>query len=101
LPLRPKLFVLTDHVCFSSCLGVTDDFRKLGATHLGEATDAATRYGEVRATVLPSGLMAAATMMSVSTGPIQLGPFVPEIKYNGDIADTSALELWITQLATQ
>lgn len=99
LPLEPKLFLLTDHVCFSSCLGVTDEFRRLGAIHVGGATDANTRYEEVRARVLPSGLMAATTMMALSTGPIQFGPFVPAIKYEGDIADTPALELWIAQLA--
>jgi hypothetical protein len=99
LPIRGRMFLLTDHICFSSCLSVTDDFRRLGATHVGETTDAATSYTEVRARVLPSGLGASSTLMAMTSGPPQMGPFEPAIAYEGDIADTTALEKWITQLA--
>jgi len=63
LPIRAKVFLLTDHKCFSSCLIATHDFRALGAVHVGETTDANTSYAEVRAAVLPSGLAAASTLI--------------------------------------
>jgi hypothetical protein len=68
--------------------------------HVGETTDSNTSYAEVRATVLPSGLAAASTLMAITSGPPQVGPFVPAIKFDGDIADTAALEHWIAHLAT-
>jgi Peptidase family S41 len=98
-PIRANVFVLTDHRCFSSCLIATQDFRMLGAVHVGETTDANTSYAEVRAAVLPSGLAAASTLMALTSGPPQLGPFVPAVKFDGDIADTHALERWIPRLA--
>lgn len=97
---RARVFVLTDHRCFSSCLIATHDFRMLGAAHVGETTDANTSYAEVRAAVLPSGLAAASTLMAVTSGPPQVGPFVPAVKFDGNIADTAALERWIARLAT-
>jgi Peptidase family S41 len=100
-PIPAKLFVLTDHWCFSSCLVTTEDFRRLGAVHVGSSTNSNARYLTVRDAPLPSGLAIASTMTGVSTGPVQFGPFVPAFKYDGDIADTAALERWITQLASQ
>jgi hypothetical protein len=46
--MKGRLLLLTDNFCFSSCLVVTDDFRRLGAFHVGQTTDAATRFTEVR-----------------------------------------------------
>ena len=100
-PIRAKVFILTDHRCFSSCLIATHDFRALGAVHVGETTDSNTSYSEVRAVVLPSGLAAASTLMAITSGPPQVGPFVPAIRFAGDIADTAALERWIAQLASE
>ncbi|NEX92016.1 S41 family peptidase [Caulobacter sp. 17J65-9] len=98
--LKGRLVVLTDNACFSSCLLVTRDFRRLGALHLGEATDAATRYMEVREAPLPSGLGWFSTLQKVALGaPRQIGPFIPEKAFGGDIADTAALEAWVAQTA--
>lgn len=96
----PKRVVLvTDHSCFSSCLLVTDLFRKKGALHVGEATDAATRYFEVREDTLPSGLSGFSTLQAMHNGsPIEIGPFVPTVEFEGDISDTAALESWIPTL---
>jgi peptidase S41-like protein len=96
---RGKLVLLTDTACFSSCLLVADDFRKLGARHVGEATDANTHYMEVREAWMPSGLTRFSTLQAVGLGsPRQVGPFVPGELYGGDISDTKALEAWITTL---
>jgi hypothetical protein len=46
--MKGRLILLTDNLCFSSCLLVTDDFRTLGAFHMGRTTDAATHFIEVR-----------------------------------------------------
>lgn len=95
-----KLILLTDNACFSSCLLVADAFRKLGAMHVGEATDAATRYFEVRENKMPSGLLMFSTLQALSpSSPAQIGPFVPSVLYQGDISDTPALEKWVVSLA--
>jgi hypothetical protein len=67
--------------------------------HVGETTDSTTSYLEVRAVVLPSGLAAASKLMAITSGPPQVGPFVPARKFAGDIADTAAVEQWIARLA--
>jgi hypothetical protein len=94
--------LLTDNTCFSSCLIVTDMFRRLGALHVGQATDAATHYFEVREERLPSGLSYFSTLQAFSPAtPAQLGPFTPEVGYDGDIADTAALEAWVRRTAAR
>jgi hypothetical protein len=94
--LKGRLVLLTDHACFSSCLLVADDFRRLGALHVGEATDAATRYMEVREIRLPSGLSFASTLQKAAIGaPAQIGPYVPSRLFDGDISDSAALEAWV------
>lgn len=94
-----RMVILTDAACFSSCLLVTQEFRRLGALHVGDATDAATRYMEVREALLPSGISYASTLQKVAmAAPRQIGPFVPARPYQGDIADTAALEAWVAGL---
>lgn len=94
-----RVVLLTDHACFSSCLLVTDRFRALGALHVGEATDAATRYFEVREDAMPSGLSMFSTLQALANGSDpKIGPFVPAILYGGDISDTQALERWVAAL---
>ena len=99
---RGRLILLTDNSCFSSCLLVTQDFRRLGALHVGEATDANTNYMEVREDRLPSGLSMFSTLQAVApASPSQIGPFTPEVAYEGDIADTAALEAWVLGLVAR
>ena len=94
-----RLIVITDNVCFSSCLEVTKDFLTLGALHVGQTTDANTHYTENRDEVLPSGLARFSTQQAISpAAPLRYGPFVPAVAYDGDIADTAALERWVLDL---
>lgn len=95
--MKGRLILLTDNLCFSSCLAVTDDFRKLGAFHVGQTTDAATHFIEVREQYLPSGYSLFSTLQSVVDpgGPSRVGPFEPALIYDGDIADTAGLETWV------
>lgn len=97
----PKVVLVTDNLCFSACLVLADEFRRLGAFHVGRTTDAATRYTDVREQYLPSGYSLFSTLQAVAPGePPEVGPFRPERMYGGDMADTAALERWVlSQLA--
>jgi hypothetical protein len=94
--MRGGLILLTDNACFSSCLAVTDYFRRLGALHVGQTTDAATWYVDVREHYLPSGYSLFSTLQAISGDSKEVGPFEPTLSYDGDIADTAAVEKWIT-----
>jgi hypothetical protein len=93
-----RIVLLTDNACFSSCLIVADNFRRLGALHVGQATDAATHYFEVREERLPSGLSYFSTLQAFSpASAAQLGPFDPDLRYDLDIAGTADLEAWVAR----
>jgi hypothetical protein len=97
-----KLFVLTDGLCFSSCLDVVASWREFGAVQLGQPTDANTHYSEVRDDLMPSGLSTFSTMMAIGLdAPMRIGPFTPEYLYDGDIRDTSQVESWVLSLASR
>ncbi len=97
--MQGRLILLTDNICFSSCLAVAEDFRTLGAFHIGQTTDAATHFVDVREQYLPSGYSIFSTLESLDAGsPVQVGPFEPALAYNGDIADTAALEKWVAEV---
>lgn len=94
-----QVVIVTDHACFSSCLLMVRDFRALGALHVGEATNAATRYMEVREIELPSGLSTFSTLQKVVIGEdADIGPFIPGQTFPGAMSDTAALEGWIADL---
>lgn len=99
---KGQVVVVTDHACFSSCLLMVRDFRTLGATHVGEATNVSTRYMEVREIVLPSGLTNFSTLQKVAIGgDADIGPFTPAHVFPGQMSDTTALEAWIAGLLSQ
>ncbi|GAA0718657.1 S41 family peptidase [Dokdonella soli] len=92
-----KVFVLTDAVCFSSCLQAVDFLRKLGAVQVGQPTGGDTHYSEYRQVTLPSGLSTFSTLVAMMPdAPQKLGPYAPQYEYDGDISDTAALEKWIS-----
>jgi hypothetical protein len=93
-----RLVLVTDRACFSSCLMAADLFRRLGATHVGEATDMATRYMEVREIVLPSGLRTFSTLQKVALEFGDFGPYAPSVVYPGAMADTDKLRAWVATL---
>jgi hypothetical protein len=94
--MHAPLIVLTDAACFSSCINVVDWFRRLGATQVGQITGADTHYFEVREITLPSGLSLFSTLTAIAPdAPPEIGPYIPDMPYSGDIADTAALEQWI------
>ena len=96
--MRGRVIVLTDSVCFSSCINVVEYFKKLGATLVGQMTGADTHFSEVREIVLPSGLSTFSTLQAIMPdAPRAIGPFAPDVPYDGDISDTAALEKWIAE----
>jgi hypothetical protein len=75
-------------------------FRTLGAFHVGQTTDAATHYVDLREQYLPSGYSMFSTLESVDPGSAsEVGPFEPVLTYDGEIADTAALEDWVIATA--
>ena len=95
----PLIFI-TDKKCFSSCLVVVNQLRHLDAFQVGQTTDANTHYMEVRDQYLPSGYSTFSTLQAVDpTSPLLYGPFAPDLVYDGDIADTAALEKWVVSVA--
>ena len=90
--------LLTDRACFSSCLMLTDLFRRVGAVHVGEATDASTRYMGVQEFVLPSGLRTFSVLQKVVVGLGIFGPFEPAHTYPGAMDDEEAIRAWIAAL---
>ena len=93
-----RLVLVTDRACFSSCLIAADLFRKLGALHVGEATDMSTRYMEVREIILPSGLRTFSTLQKVALGLGDFGPYAPHILYPESLTDTDKLKAWVASL---
>ena len=97
--MKGRLILLTDNLCFSSCLR-SRTISHPGAFHVGQTTDAATHFVDVREQYLPSGYSMFSTLESVDSGsPSEVGPFEPVLTYNGDIADTAALEAWVISTA--
>jgi hypothetical protein len=98
----PRVILLTDRHCFSSCLLGVRLFRALGAEHVGEETRANTRYSDLRTVELPSGLSNFSTMQSFSTWlPMQIGPYSPALRFDGDLADDAAVQAWVRQVVTR
>ncbi|BCT93151.1 hypothetical protein LYSHEL_21740 [Lysobacter helvus] len=91
-----RILVLTDARCFSACLAMVADFRRLGAVQIGQETDAATRYTEVRDVMMPSGLSTFSTLQAYAPAEqMVLGPFIPTFKFDGDISDIAAVRSWV------
>jgi hypothetical protein len=89
----PRVVLVTDRYCFSSCLMGVRLFRALGAVHLGEETNANTHYSNLRTVTLPSGLSTFSTLQAYQPAlPRKMGPFRPDVRYDGDLADDTALQ---------
>jgi hypothetical protein len=98
--LSGPVYVLTDATCMSACLDAVDLWTRLGAIPIGHETGADTLYMEVRQLKLPAGVGAVSLPMKVYSGRARGSnqPVVPRYRFNGDIADTAALEKWVATL---
>jgi hypothetical protein len=89
----PRVILVTDRICFSSCLMAARLFRDLGATHVGQETSANTHYSNAITKELPSGLSTFQSLQAYWTYvPRQLGPYTPAIPFKADLADDKAVE---------
>lgn len=101
-PVRGKVFLLTDHACFSACLDFADVMRRIpGVTHIGLETRADAVYIDNRAVRLPSGSGWFGFSMKVWRNRARghNEGYVPEHVWDGDIGDDAALEQWVFALA--
>lgn len=99
---RPlRVYVLTDSACASACLDAMDLWKALGVVQVGGETSADTSYMEIRAEALPGGLVWAGVPTKVYRGRKRGAneAYRPDIPYDGDLADTEALQGWISSLA--
>lgn len=95
----PRVVLVTDRICFSSCLQAARLFRDLGSTHVGQETSANTHYSNVITTDLPSGLSNFSSLQAYSTYvPRRLGPYTPTTEFKLDLADDRAVEQEVRKL---
>jgi len=95
----PPVILVTDRLCFSSCLQAARLFRALGATHVGQETNANTHYSNVITTDLPSGLSSFSSLQAYSSHvPRQLGPYAPSLAFKVEFADDRAVEAEVRKL---
>lgn len=95
----PRVIVVTDRYCFSSCLTGVHLFRQLGALQVGEETNANTHYSNMVTVELPSGLSTFSTLQAYMPAlPRQLGPYVPAVPLPINLADDVALQQSVREL---
>jgi hypothetical protein len=95
----PRVILISDRICFSSCLMAARLFRDLGATHAGQETSANTHYSNAITKELPSGLSNFQSLQAVwSYVPRQLGPYTPAVPFAVDLADDKAVEAEVGKL---
>ncbi|GAA4035097.1 S41 family peptidase [Sphingomonas rosea] len=101
--LAHPVYVLTDSSCASACLDAVDLWTKVGAVQVGRPTSADTLYMEIRERILPTRLTSVSVPMKVYRGRARGSnqPAMPAHRFDGDIADTAALEHWIAGLAAK
>jgi hypothetical protein len=95
---RPgRVVIVADASCGSACLDALDLWKRLGAVQVGVETSADSLYMDVRPEALPSGLARISVPMKVFRGRTRgsNAPHTPDIRYEGNMRDTTALEAWI------
>jgi hypothetical protein len=100
-PVSARVVLLTDGMCASSCWQFVRDVLPIpGTKHVGAGTDTMTPYTNPKSVTLPSRLMALDYPQKVFRSPLIhfRKAFVPEHHYEGDMADTAAVEAWLLRL---
>ena len=101
--IRGPVYLVTDLACMSACLDAVDLWTRLGAVPIGRETGADTLYMEVRQVPLPAGLGAVSLPMKVYSGRSRGNnePVLPRHRFDGNLADTAALQKWVSTLPEQ
>ncbi len=100
-PHAGQVFVIIDGRVFSSALLFVDLLRAIDdVTLVGWPTRAHGLYGEIRQVALPSGWawMSLSTKAFLSAAPGRQDAIAPDLAWDGEIADTAALEAWVLSL---
>jgi hypothetical protein len=101
-PVKAQVFVLTDYGCASACISFVDELRRIpGVTQVGRETAVDSRSGTPLNYRLPSG-NGELTVPSLVREGRERGdniPWRPDVRFDGDIADTQAVLAWIETLA--
>ena len=97
-PGGPRIAAVIDRNCFSSCMNFLQQISTIADTVvLGEATIGYSPYGEIGEFKLPSGNGALYIPSAIYTAfQATREPFVPALRYDGDMADDEALMAWVS-----
>lgn len=96
-----RVFFLTDHACFSACLGFADLLIRIpGVVHVGQETRADAVYIDNTRQRLPSDLGWFGYSMKVYRNRPRAHneSHAPAHRWDGDMRDEKALERWIIDL---
>lgn len=96
-----RVFFLTDHACFSACLGFADLLLRIpGIVHVGQETRADAVYIDNTRQRLPSDLGWFGYSMKVYRNRPRghNESYVPAYRWDGDMRDEEALERWLLGL---
>ena len=96
-PHGPRIAALVDRTCFSSCMNFVQRLRAASDTVvLGEATIGYSPFGEINRHPLPSGhgaLVIPSALFRTATATRE--PFIPDLAFDGNMADDAALQKWV------
>ena len=100
-PVQARVFVLTDYNCASACISFLDELHRIpGVVQVGRESGVDSRTGTPLNYPLPSGNGNLNVPSLVREGRERGDniPWRPDVRYDGDIADTAAVLAWIEKL---
>ncbi|HWW71534.1 MAG TPA: hypothetical protein VN089_16460, partial [Duganella sp.] len=102
-PGGPRVAAVIDRGCFSSCMNFVQQISSMSdAVILGEPTIGYSPYGEIGQYKLPSGRGAIAVPSAIYTAfQATRAPFVPTVRYDGNMADDDKLMAWVNNTLTR
>ncbi|USX27615.1 S41 family peptidase [Oxalobacteraceae bacterium OTU3CINTB1] len=102
-PGGPRVAAIIDRGCFSSCMNFVQQISSMSDTVLlGEPTIGYSPYGEIGRYELPSGQGALFVPSAIYTAfQATREPFVPAVRYDGNMADDDKLMKWVDATLTR
>jgi hypothetical protein len=102
-PGGPRVAAVIDRGCFSSCMNFVQQISSMADTViLGESTLGYSPYGEIGGHKLPSGQGTILVPSAIYTAfQATREPFVPAVRYDGNMADDEKLMAWVDKTLTR
>jgi Peptidase family S41 len=100
-PVKARVFVLTDYNCASACISFLDELHRIpGVVQVGRESGVDSRTGTPLNYALPSGNGELTVPCLVREGRERGDniPWRPDVRFDGDIADTAAVLAWVETL---